>query len=217
MTGGALFEPTDRTQLRRKRERGSYDRELVLSVLDEGLVAHVGFVATHGVVVLPMAYARVDDRLYLHGATGNHMLRTLANGQPACVTVTILDGLVLARSAFKHSMNYRSVVVFGSFEPVTDDEEARTGAAALLDHMAPGRSRDARPPSDTELRRTTILRLSIAEASAKVRSGGPIDEPDDLPLPIWAGQVPLQLRADEPIADVDLPAPDYLTRIAVPR
>src|ERR1700690_3020116 len=142
---------TPRDTLRRKRERGSYDRELINSVLDEALVCHVGFAAEHGPVVLPMTYARVGDDLYVHGAAGNDMLRHLASGIDVCVTVTLLDGLVFARSAFHHSMNYRCVVLFGRAERVTDLDEMGTMVAALLDHLAPGRSADARPPTPEEL------------------------------------------------------------------
>src|SRR5207302_5005757 len=160
---------------------------LIHDVLDEGLVCHVGFTGDHGPVVLPMTYVRIDDLLYLHGAAGNDMLRRLARPAEVCVTVTLLDGLVFARSAFHHSMNYRSVVLFGRAERVTDAAEMRTASAALLDHLASGRSQHARPPSDAELRTTLFIRLSIREGSAKVRSGGPLEETGDLELPIWAG------------------------------
>jgi nitroimidazol reductase NimA-like FMN-containing flavoprotein (pyridoxamine 5'-phosphate oxidase superfamily) len=204
---------TDRTTLRRKRERGSSQRSTIEAILDEGLIAHVGFVADHGPVVLPMAYARRGDFVYLHGATGNDMLRHLAAGSPLCLTVTLIDGLVLARSAFRHSMNYRSVVVFGTATRVTDPEEVQAAAAALLEHVAPGRSAEARPPSDEEVRSTLVLRVPIDEASAKVRSGGPLDNPEDLDLTVWAGQLPLALQANPPIEDAGNIAavPGYIT------
>ena len=206
--------PSARTTLRRKRERGSAERALVSAVLDEGLVCHVGFVAEHGPVVLPMTYVRIGDALYLHGASGNDMLRHLAGGVDVCVTVTLLDGLVFARSAFHHSMNYRCVVLFGKAVRVTDVAELRTMAAGLLDHLAAGRSADARPPTDAELRSTLVLRLPVTEGSAKVRTGGPIDEPEDLALRVWAGEVPMRLVADSPIEDTNgnasLPVPAYL-------
>jgi nitroimidazol reductase NimA-like FMN-containing flavoprotein (pyridoxamine 5'-phosphate oxidase superfamily) len=210
-----VLPPTGRTTVRRKRERGSSDRALVDAILDEALVCHVGFVAVHGPVVLPMTFARVDDHLYLHGAAGNDMLRNLADGVDVCVTVTLLDGLVFARSAFHHSMNYRCVVLFGKAVRVTDVAEMRVMAAALLDHLADGRSGDARPPTDAELRTTLVLRLPITEGSAKVRTGGPIDDPEDLARPVWAGEIPLRLVAGPPIADElgnGAVLPDYLSR-----
>ena len=180
-------------------------------MLDEALVCHVGFVADHGPVVLPMTYVRIDDDLYIHGAAGNDLLRHLAAGADVCVTVTLLDGLVFARSAFHHSMNYRCVVLFGRAERVTDPEEMRTMVAALLDHLAPGRSADARPTTAAELRATSILRLPITEGSAKVRTGGPIDDAEDLELPVWAGQLPLRLVAQPPVPDNAAAIPDYIT------
>ena len=186
---------TERATVRRKQERGSHDRVLVNRVLDEGLVCHVGFAGERGPVVLPMTYVRVGDQLYLHGAAGNDMLRNLAGDAEVCVTVTLLDGLVFARSAFHHSMNYRCVVLFGRAERVTDETELQTMAAALLDHLAPGRSNDARRPTAQELRSTLIVRLPITEGSAKVRTGGPLDDDEDLDLPVWAGEVPMRLAA----------------------
>jgi hypothetical protein len=171
----------------------------VNAVLDEALLCQVGFVTQHGPVVLPMTYARVGDDLYIHGAAGNDMLRHLADAADVCVTVTLLDGLVFARSAFHHSMNYRCVVVFGRAKRVTDPDELQTMVAALLDHLAPGRSREARRPTADELRATLVLRLPITEGSAKVRTGGPVEEDDDLDLPVWAGEVPMQLVARSPI------------------
>jgi nitroimidazol reductase NimA-like FMN-containing flavoprotein (pyridoxamine 5'-phosphate oxidase superfamily) len=210
-----MLPSTSRTTVRRKRERGTAERAVVNAVLDEALVCHVGFVAEHGPVVLPMTFVRVDDNLYLHGAAGNDMLRNLADGVDVCVTVTLLDGLVFARAAFHHSMNYRCAVLFGTATRVTDDGELRVMSVALLDHLAEGRGADARPPTDAELRSTLVLRLPITEGSAKVRTGGPIDEPDDLALPVWAGEVPLRLVAGPPVADTEgarVALPAYLTR-----
>ena len=201
----ATLVPTDRTTLRRKKERGSHDRDLVHAILDEGLLCHVGFTAQGSTFVMPMAYARVGETLYLHGATGNRMLRQLAEGTDVCVTVTLLDALVLARSAFHHSMNYRSVMLFGTTSRVREDDEKRMASDALLEHMVPGRSAEARPPSAEELRSVLIVRLPIEEGAAKVRSGGPIDEPEDLGTPIWAGHLPLSIVAGAPVADGDLP------------
>lgn len=193
--------PSARSTVRRKRERGGYERAAVNAVLDEAVVCHVGFVAAHGPVVLPMTYVRLDDDLYLHGASGNDMLRHVAGDADVCVTVTLLDGLVFARSAFHHSMNYRCVVLFGRPVRVTDPDEMRRASAGLVDHLAPGRSTDARPPTAEELRATLMLRLPIDEGSAKVRTGGPIDDADDLELDVWAGVVPIGLVAQSPITD----------------
>lgn len=197
--------PTARTVVRRKSERGSHSRDLVHAILDEGLVCHVGLCAEGTPLVVPMAYARIGTSLYLHGATGNHMLRHLARGADVCVTVTLLDALVLARSAFHHSMNYRSAMIFGAAAKVEDDEEKRRAMLALLDHVATARSTQARPPSAEELRATLVVRVPIVEGSAKVRTGGPIEEPEDLAAPIWAGHIPLATTAGPGVADAGLP------------
>ena len=201
-----------RATLRRKAERGSHDRAVVDAILDEGLLCHVGFAEGGSPVVLPTAYARVGDEVYLHGAVGNQMLRTLAAGAEACVTVTLLDGIVLARSAKHHSMNYRCVVLFGTARKVTDPEEKRRALLHIVDHMAPGRSGDARPPSEAELTATLVLAFPVDEGSAKVRTGGPIDEAEDLALGVWAGELPLRLVSGDPVADegVDGPVPGYV-------
>ena len=196
---------TLRTTLRRKKERGTHDRALADAVLDEGLVCHVGFVVDGAPYVIPMTYARIGDALYLHGASGNHMLRHLAGGSELCVTVTLLDALVLARSAFHHSMNYRSVMLFGTGTAVKDNDEKQRASAALLEHLVAGRSSDARRPNDEELRTTLIVRLDIEEGSVKVRTGGPIDDEPDMDRPIWAGHIPLSTAAGEPIVDGPLP------------
>lgn len=192
---------TDRSSLRRKRDRGFHDRASVNAILDAALIGHVGFATSDGPVVLPTVVARLDDVVYLHGAAGNHMLRTLARGVPACVTVTLVDGVVLARSAFHHSINYRSVVLFGVAERVTDPGEQRRAMDAVVDQVAPGRSADARPPTIEELRATLIVRLPIVEGSAKVRNGGPVEEPADLALPIWGGHVPVGMVTGSPVGD----------------
>jgi len=204
------MERTDRTRLRRKADRGHHDRDTVHAILDAGLFCHVGFAVDGRPWVFPTAYARIDDHLYLHGAAANFALRTLASGAEACVTVTIEDGLVLARSAFHHSVNYRSVMVFGRAEAVEDPADKRRGLMAIVEHMVPGRSTDTRAPTDVELRATLVVRLPIVEASAKIRAGGPIDDPEDLELSYWAGQLPLRLVALEPIADNTRPEPSYL-------
>jgi nitroimidazol reductase NimA-like FMN-containing flavoprotein (pyridoxamine 5'-phosphate oxidase superfamily) len=211
----SALEPTVRTTVRRKRERGRYDRDTIHAILDEGMVCHVGFVSGAGPVVIPTAYVRVDDDLYLHGATGNHALRTLTEGGPVCVTVTLVDGLVLARSSFHHSINYRSVVLFGNAERVDADADKAAVLDALVEHLVPGRTTDARSPTREELRSTLVVRLPITEASAKIRTGGPVDDEGDMALPVWAGQIPLMVSAGAPIPDEDVAAtittPAYAT------
>jgi len=205
-----VTEPTDRTRVRRKAERGRYDDATIRSVLAEAIVGHVGFVADGRPVVIPTAFAVVDDHLYVHGATGNAMLRALASGaSDACVTVTLLDGLVLSRSAFHHSVNYRSVMVFGRGEAVTDVDEKRRAVMAIVDHVVPGRSCDTRPPTAEELRATLVVRIPLTEASAKIRTGPPIDDDADLGLPHWAGEVPLTVVRGDPV-------PDAMTAVGVP-
>jgi nitroimidazol reductase NimA-like FMN-containing flavoprotein (pyridoxamine 5'-phosphate oxidase superfamily) len=193
--------PSARTKVRRRAQRGRYERELVHAVLDEALVCHVGFESEHGPVVLPTMHARVGDTLYLHGAVANAMLRTIASGAPVCVTVTLLDGLVLARSAFHHSMNYRSVVVFGIATAVEERDAKLAALEALIERIHPGRWTEARPPTDAELRQTLVVALPLDEASAKVRTGPPIDDPEDYALDVWAGEIPLETRRLEAIPD----------------
>jgi len=197
----ATLTPTARTRVRRRAERGVYERETIHAILDEALVCHVGFALEGQPFVLPMAYARVGDSLYVHGAAGSRMLRALRDGIPACATVTLLDGLVLARSAFHHSMNYRSVVILGVAREVTDAAERLAALEAIVEHMMRGRWDEVRPPTRPELAATLILRLPIEEASAKVRTGGPLDDAEDLAWPCWAGVVPLRLTPLAPIAD----------------
>ena len=192
--------PTPRTTVRRLPQRGHYDRETIAAILDEGLFCHVGFVADGQPYVIPTIYARSGDRLYVHGSAVSRMLRTLAGGVPVCVTVTLLDGLVLARSVFNHSMNYRSVVVLGTATPVEGDEKA--GALqTIAEHVAPGRWQEARAPNATELKATLVLSLPLDEASAKVRTGPPVDDDPDYALPHWAGVLPLALAAGSPVPD----------------
>ena len=195
---GGAHPPSERTRLRRHAERGGYDPATVHAVLDEGVVAHVGITTDHGPVVLPMAYARVAGTLYLHGAAGNALLRA-AEDAPVCATVTLLDGLVLAKSAFHHSLNYRSVVVFGVGCRVEDEDERLLALAAIVDHVSSGRSAEARPPSASELRSTRVLALDLSEASAKVRSGPPLDDDADAGWPCWSGTIPLTLVRGAPI------------------
>jgi nitroimidazol reductase NimA-like FMN-containing flavoprotein (pyridoxamine 5'-phosphate oxidase superfamily) len=193
--------PSERVRVRRKADRARYDATTVHAILDAAFVAHVGFATEHGPCVLPMAFARVDDHLYLHGATGNGMLRALDDAD-VCVTVTLVDGLVLSRSAFHHSMNYRSVVVLGRASVVTDDVEKDRGLRAVVDHMVAGRSEACRPPTAEELRATRVVRVPLAEASAKVRTGPPIEDPADLdPAEWWGGVVPLTTTLGAPVPD----------------
>ena len=196
---GDLLE-TERTKLRRIADRGSFDRELAYSILDEGYVAHVGISTERGPVVLPMTYGRVDDALYLHGAVGNALLRSGTDAQ-VCATITLLDGLVLARSAFHHSMNYRCVVLYGTATKVEDESEKLAALDAIVDHSLPGRSAEARPSDPSELRTTLVLRLPVVEGSVKVRGHGVADDPDDMDLPVWAGVVPLRLTPGVPEQD----------------
>ena len=195
------FSPTERTRVRRHPERGSYDRALVHAILDEALVCHVAFVHDGQSYAIPTVFARVDELLYVHGAVANRMLGALAGAQRVSVTVTLVDGLVLARSHMYHSMNYRSVVVLGVARDVTDPDEKRRAFVALIDRVEPGRSARSRPASDGELRATRVLALPLVEVSAKARSGPPLDPPEDRALPYWAGVIPLTLVRGAPIPD----------------
>lgn len=197
---------TPRTTVRRGAKRAAYEPETIYAVLDEALICHVGFVADGQPYVLPTIHARIGGRLYVHGANTNRMLGVMRSGAPVCVTATIVDGLVLARSAFHHSMNYRSAVIVGVAEEVTDADEKAAAFDALVEHVLPGRAAEARPADRNETRATTLLKLSIAEASAKIRTGGPLDGEEDLALPIWAGVVPLELRPTAALAEPDLGA-----------
>src|SRR6516162_2297526 len=214
------FAPTERTQVRRLPKRAVYDREAIYRILDEGLVCHVGFVVDGQPVLIPTGYGRDGDTLYVHGSVASRMLRDLAKGVDVCVTVTLLDGLVLARSAFHHSMNYRSVVILGRGLEVIGHDEKLDAMRTLVEHVVPGRWNDARKPNELELKQTMILRLPISEASAKIRTGGPSDDEDDYSLPIWAGVLPLTLTPLAPIADARLGAgtvtPDYVRRYVRP-
>ncbi len=202
MSSSEQLERTPRTTLKRLRQRGSYDAATVHAILDEALTCHVGFVADGQPYVIPTIHARAGDVLYVHGSAASRMLRTLAAGVPVCVTVTIVDGLVLARSAFHHSMNYRSVVILGTAVEVTDEAERLRAFETIVEHVVPHRWKDVRPPSAQELKATSVLRVPLVEASAKVRTGGPVDDAADMSWPCWAGQIPLRLVALEGIADV---------------
>ena len=206
------FPQTARTTLKRLPQRGSYDRELIDQILDEGFVCHVGFTVDGQPFVIPTGYARVGDKLFVHGSQASRMLRSLGKGIEICLTVTLIDGLVLARSAFHHSMNYRAVVVFGRATMIDDPLDKIVALRALSEHMIPGRWDDVREPSEREAQLTTVLSLSLNEASAKVRTGPPLDDEEDYELPIWAGVIPLRMVADAPIGDTRLP-----TNIDAPR
>jgi len=193
--------PTPRTRVVREAHRGVYDRETVYRILDEGFFCHVGFVADGQPFVIPTSYGRKDTSLYIHGSAASRMLRQMKDGVPVCVTVTLLDGLVLARSVFNHSMNYRSVVVLGTATLVEDPAEKLEALHVLSEHIIPGRWADARQPNERELKQTAVLRLPIEEFSAKVRTGPPIDDEEDYAFPTWAGVVPLEMIAGAPISD----------------
>jgi nitroimidazol reductase NimA-like FMN-containing flavoprotein (pyridoxamine 5'-phosphate oxidase superfamily) len=217
MTADQAYAPTERTVPTRYRERARYDRAAVHGILDEALFCHVGVVVDGGPVVLPTMHARLGETLYLHGSTGSGPMRAAAgapDGLPVCVTVTLVDGLVLARSGMHHSLEYRSVVAFGNARLVRDEAEKQRALAAVLDHVASGRSTDSRPPDARELAATAVIALDLVEVSAKVRTGGPLDDPEDIELPHWAGIVPLTLQPGPPIPADDLdpaiPLPSYL-------
>lgn len=215
------IEPTERTKLHRIQNRGVYDRDAIYDILDEGMVCHVGFAVDGKPFVIPTGYARLDDELILHGSVASRMLRQASDGLELCVTVTLLDGLVLARSGFHHSMNYRSVVIFGRARQIAGPDEKRRALDALVEHLVPGRTADARGASDKELAATEVLALPIREASAKVRTGGPHDDRRDMDLDVWAGVVPLRLVPGEPVASEDLKdgvdLPDYARSYERPR
>jgi uncharacterized protein len=192
---------SDRTRVRREPTRGAYDRATIDAILDEALVCHLGFVDSGQPYVIPTLFARLGDDLYVHGSSASRMLRTLDGGVDACLTVTLIDGIVLARSIFNHSINYRSVVVLGRATAVTDIDEKRRALEAFSGRLLPGRWADVRPPTATELKATSILRLLLHEASAKVRTGPPKDNEEDYGWPVWAGVIPLALAAGEPQPD----------------
>ena len=207
-----MFETSDRTTVRRHAERARYDTDTVEAILDEALIGHLAFAAEGQPYAIPMLFARSGDTLYLHGSPQARILGVAAGGVPLCFTVTIVDGLVLARSAFHHSVNYRSVVVLGHGRLITEREEKLESMRLLVEHVVPGRTADARGPSDGELKATDMVAMTITEASAKVRTGPPADSARDLELPVWGGVLPLALQALPPIPDehTTLPVPDYV-------
>jgi nitroimidazol reductase NimA-like FMN-containing flavoprotein (pyridoxamine 5'-phosphate oxidase superfamily) len=205
---------TERTKIKRIPKRGNFERDTINQILDECFVCHIGFTMDEQSFVLPTSYARIEGNLIIHGSSASRMMRTLAWEKPICVTVTLIDGLVLARSAFHHSMNYRSVVVFGTAKVVQDKEEKLAALRALTEHIVPNRWREVRPPNNLELKATTVLSLPIEEASAKIRTGNPVDDEEDYGLDVWAGVIPLKLIAGNPISDEklksEIPIPAYV-------
>jgi nitroimidazol reductase NimA-like FMN-containing flavoprotein (pyridoxamine 5'-phosphate oxidase superfamily) len=210
----ATFAVTPRTTVRRLPDRASYERDAANAILDEALVCHVGFVVDGQPFVIPTTYGREGDQLFLHGSAASRMLRSLRGGLPVCVTVTLLDGLVLARSSFHHSMNYRSVVVLGIAEQVTDHAAKRAALDVIVEHVLPGRVAEVRAPTEVELKGTIVLRVPLEEASVKVRTGPPVDDEEDLAPASWGGVLPLRLTAGTPVPDeftpVDLARPASL-------
>jgi nitroimidazol reductase NimA-like FMN-containing flavoprotein (pyridoxamine 5'-phosphate oxidase superfamily) len=214
---GAGTPPSERATVRRHADRARYDRETIDAILDEGLICHVGIVDDEGVpVVIPMGYGRAGDRLYLHGLPASRLLRALTSGREACVTVTLVDGLVLAKSTFNHSINYRSVVLFGPARLVRDPEAKTEALRVITEHLVPGRSADARGPNERELKQTTVVEIELAECSAKVRSGPPAGDPEDAGIAAWTGVIPLAVRAGAPEPAGDAPVPGYVSRYARP-
>jgi nitroimidazol reductase NimA-like FMN-containing flavoprotein (pyridoxamine 5'-phosphate oxidase superfamily) len=207
------FIPTERTRLVREANRAVYDREVIYRILDEAFVCHVGFAVDRQPFVIPTMFARVGDFVYFHGSAASRMLRGLSSGSPVCLTVTLLDGVVLARSVFNHSMNYRSVVALGNATVIEDPAEKLRALQTFTEKLIPGRWNDARQPNEKELKATSILRLPLTEVSAKVREGDVEDDADDYALPVWAGVVPLRLAADPPLrdsrCDPSIPTPSY--------
>ena len=215
-TRPAAAAPSERVRLRRKRERGRYEREVIDAILDEALIAHLGITGEHGQpFVIPTLHARSGGVVYCHGSLGSRTIKALAAGAPACLTVSLIDGLVLARSAMHHSANYRSVVLLGRARVLSEPEQKRAALEAVVEHIVPGRWREVREPTDNELAATAVVSFPIEEASAKIRSGGPIDDEPDLELPVWAGVLPLTSCPGAPQPDPQLdPAialPSYLS------
>ncbi len=205
------IEQTKRTKLKRIPKRGNFERAAIYQILDEAFVCHVGFAANNLPFVIPTSFARIGDRLVIHGSAASRMMRALKEEIDVCVTVTLVDALVLARSAFHHSMNYRSVVVFGKAKIISDEREKYAALKAFTEHIVPGRWAEIRPPSKNELKGTTVLSLALTEASAKIRAGGPVDDEEDYEMDVWAGILPLGIEIGAPVADERLK-----TGVAVP-
>lgn len=210
------IKQTKKTRVRRLPKRGSYDRETINSILDEAFICHVGFVVDGQPYVIPTGFARIGDDFYIHGSSASRMLRSIAEGVDVCVTVTLIDGLVLARSAFHHSMNYRSVVILGKAIAIEDPDEKNRAMEAFTEHIIPGRWADVRWPTDLELKATSVLKLPIEEASAKIRTGSPVDDEEDYAMRVWAGVLPIGLTHGPPIDDErltkDTAVPAYISQ-----
>ncbi|MBZ5528270.1 MAG: pyridoxamine 5'-phosphate oxidase family protein [Acidobacteriia bacterium] len=210
------FIPTERTRVVREPQRGAYDRETVYGILDEAFICNVGFAIEGQPYVIPTMYARIGDAIYFHGSAASRMLRNLSEGAPVCITVSLIDGLVLARSVFSHSMNYRSVVALGKATLVSDPAEKLEALRAFTEKILPGRWSEARRPNEKEMKATSILRLPLEEVSAKVRTGGPEDDAEDYALKIWAGIIPMHLASEAPVrdgrCDPGIPLPGYLAK-----
>ncbi len=210
------IKPTKRTKLKRIPKRGNFDRETVNKILDEAIVCHVGFTVENQPFVIPTGFARSGETLLIHGSAASRMMRNLSEGIDVCVTVTLIDGLVLARSAFHHSVNYRSVVIFGNAELIEDEAEKNEALRLFTEHIIPNRWNEIREPNAKELKSTTVLKLPITEASAKIRTGDPVDDPEDHDLNVWAGVIPLKMIAEKPIDDALLNggifAPEYAVK-----
>jgi uncharacterized protein len=208
------FSRSPKNKIKRKPDRGHYDKETVHQILDEGLICHVGLIQDNSPIVIPMNYARQGDQILLHGAPGSRLLQSIKNGAEVCITVTLIDDLVLARSVLHHSMNYRSVVFFGRGTLVEEYNQKKEAFKTIVDHIIPGRWDDARQPSDKEIKQTYVVAVPINEASAKIRSGPVIDEEDDYALSVWAGLLPLGFNPAEPVSDEKLDkniqVPDYV-------
>ena len=211
---------TDRTTLKRLPNRGSHDRESIDAILDAGIICHVAFNIDGQPCIIPTSYVRIGDDVYIHGSAASRMLRQLSGGMPMSLAVTHLDGMVLARSGFHHSMNYRSVILYGEASLVSEAAEKKTALDALVEHLVPGRTRDARGASELELKATTVLRIPITEGSAKVRTGPPADEPEDMDLGIWAGVIPLRYETGpletDPLLEPGIEPPDYVVGFRPP-
>jgi len=205
---------TERTRVRRISDRGHYDQDTIFSIIDEAMICHVGFIQNNNPVVIPTIHARLGNTLYIHGSGASRMLKVISNQNNICVTISLIDGIVLARSAFHHSMNYRSVVIFGSGRKINDPKEKLNALKAVSDHLIPERWDDVRPPNQKELDATTVIAISLEEASAKIRTGPPSDDEDDYKLSVWAGVLPITLIKEELIPDPVLPdkidIPNYL-------
>jgi len=210
------FAKRGKNRIKRLPKRGHYDRETIYRILDEALICHVGFVEKGQPHVIPINFARVEDSIVLHGARASRLLKHIEEGHPVCVEVTIVDGLVLARSVFNHSVNYRSVVLFGKGRPVEDEQEKLLALKAITEHLIPDRWQGVRPPNRKELNATGVVSIKIDEASAKVRMGPPVDDQDDYALPVWAGVLPLREQTLSPIRDdllsEDIPLPEYIAQ-----